>query len=183
MTSATNISDAHRRPNDFDYRKVITDIMVKFGISATAIKALYEKPDPPFSESKLLELNSRLKSMAHLGEEFMRMQLIPGKRYDEFQAKFLECISKRTQWDSICSKSVLGLGKVENAAQFKDVSFVEFVRQTIVESTTIAFFGNVIKQVDPTIVDTFLYFDDRIWLFLYSIPRPWASGMASAALF
>jgi len=180
MTSAANISDALKRPEDFDYSQVITDIMVRFGISESAIKILHEKPSPALFKSKTLEPNPLLKSMAEIGEGFMKRQLNPGKRFDEFQSIFLDGIDKRMKWDSISAKAILALGDKEEPSQLKTVSLVEFVRQTLVESTTVAFFGPALLQVDPTIVDTFLYFDDRIWLFMYGIPRPWASGMLAA---
>jgi hypothetical protein len=180
MTSAANISDALKRPEDFDYSQVITDIMVRFGISESAIKILHEKPSPSLFKSNTLQPNPLLKSMAEVGEGFMKAQLNPGKRFDEFQSIFLDGIDKRMKWDAISAKAILKSCDKEERPQLKSISLVEFVRQTLVESTTVAFFGPALLQVEPTIVDTFLYFDDRIWLFLYGIPRPWASGMLAS---
>ncbi|KAF4621901.1 hypothetical protein G7Y89_g14444 [Cudoniella acicularis] len=177
MTSATNISDALRRPQDFDYSRVITDIMMRFGISKRAIRILHEKPSSSLFESKTLEPNPRLKSMADQGGVFLKAQLIPGKRFDEFQSIFLSGIDKRMKWDNLSQKAVFASRDNREKAGLKTVSLIELVRRTIVESTTVSFFGNAILEVGPTIVSDFLFFDDRIWLFLYGIPRPWASGM------
>ncbi|KAH7311258.1 cytochrome P450 [Stachybotrys elegans] len=172
MTSATNIAATLKSLDTFDYSSLITDIMRKFGISSEAINILHDVPH------SLINKPGRVKSLADIGEHSMKQQLNPGPKFDDFEAVLLSEIDARLTWDKLSSKALLSPNT--NSPNLKAVSLIELVRQTLVESTAIGFFGTAILQVNPAIVDTFLSFDDRLWMFLYGIPRPWSSGMRAA---
>ncbi|PHH75449.1 hypothetical protein CDD82_4448 [Ophiocordyceps australis] len=173
MTSATNIAAALKSLDAFDFSNHITDIMRKFGISPEAIEILHDVP------TLLQTKPARGKSLADIGETSLRQQLNPGPKYNALEAVFLGEIDARLTWDALSPKAI----QSHNAdSTVKTVSLLELVRHTLVQSTTVAFFGPAILQVDSTIVDTFLYFDDRIWMFLYGIPPPWSSSMRAAKM-
>lgn len=180
MTSPLNISKALGSLDIFNYDKPIRQIMRQFGISQNGIEIVYSKRTPEFFESSEAGMQStqKLKSMAEMGGIFLKKQLLPGEVYDGFEATFLAQIEKRMRWDTLSKKAIIR--NQPSSANKKTVSLLELVRQTIVESTTVAFLGPTILEIDPEVIDNFLFFDDRLWMFLYNIPRPWASSTLNA---
>lgn len=179
MTSPVNVSKALNSLQVFNYDKPIRRIMQRFGISRDAIRLLYEKPSPDFytlEKSQGLEPNPSGRSMAEMGGTFLKKQLIPGEIYNAFETNFLGQVEQRMQWDSLSQKAIVSGYAMSDATSSKKVSLLELVRQTIVESTTVAFLGPAILEIDPSVIDNFLYFDDRLWVFLYQVPRPWAKS-------
>ncbi|MCJ1320748.1 hypothetical protein MMC15_006089 [Xylographa vitiligo] len=174
MISALDIFAALKNLDDFVFDSPITDMMYKFDITKSAIDILYEPPPQAIRDSKTLEPNPLGRNMAHLGESFMKKQLNPGKTFEEFQTVFLDLIDRKMTWDNIPAKAVLSA--TEHPPE-RLTSLLEWTRQTLVESNTIAFFGPAILRIDPTLVDTSLRFDDRMWKLLFSVPRPFATDM------
>lgn len=175
MTSPINVAAALKSLHTFEYNSTITQIMGRFGISSAAIKILYEKPTTATLKSHLdLDPNLGFKSMADLGGIFILRQLNPREEYSAFEANFLSEISQRLTLKGMSNKASLPGSRLDSST--RKISLLQLVRQTIVESTTVAYLGPAILKVDPEFVDNFLFFDDRLWVFLYQIPRPWASA-------
>ena len=64
------------------------------------------------------------------------------------------------QWKTISPKALLLSNGVEPIEY--TVSLLQLVRQTLVEATTIAFFGPELLRTDPEFVDNFFHFDNNI---------------------
>lgn len=174
MTSPVNVAAALKSLQTFEYDSTITGIMGRFGISSEAIETLYSRPTAAFHETHLdLDPNPGLKSMADLGGVFILRQLNPREHYNEFEARFLYEISQRLVGQGLPQKAMLRTST--KGASTYTMSLLSLVRQVIVESTTVAYLGPAILQLDASLVDNFLFFDDRLWIFLYQIPRPWAN--------
>ncbi|KAK7987214.1 cytochrome P450 oxidoreductase [Apiospora saccharicola] len=178
MTSTTNVAAALRSMDTYDYSAPIMTIMRQFGISRDGLKILREKPTGIPLKGTAINTTNSSKSIYEIGEICLKQQLKPGKLYDDFEAVFLGGIDTRMSLESFPPKALLG--QTTNSPPAYTVSLLELVRRTVVESTTVAFLGPAILRVDPTIVDTFLVFDDTIWMMLYNVPRPWSSEMLAA---
>lgn len=174
MTSPINVAAALRSLQTFEYDSTITGIMERFGISSEAIRVLYTKPTAAFEKSHPdMDPNFGSKTMATLGGVFILKQMSPKEEYHDFEAKFLSEISQRLTWQSFPQKAMIQDTMID--ASTCTMSLLQLVRHTIVESTTVAYLGPAILELDASLVDNFLFFDDRIWVFLYQMPRPWAS--------
>lgn len=175
MTSPTNVAAALNSLQTFEYDSTITGIMGRFGISSKAIQILYSNPTAAFHKiNPNLDPNPGSKSMADLGGIFILRQLNPREEYNNLEARFLNEISARLVGQGFPQKAMIRTST--EGASTHTMSLLHLVRQVIVESTTVAYLGPAILKIDASLVDNFLFFDDRLWVFLYRIPRPWASS-------
>lgn len=175
MTSPITVAAALRKLQTFEYDSTITGMMRRFGISSEAIQVLYLKPTVAFRKSHP-DMDPELisKTMADLGGIFILKQLSPKEGYPEFEAKFLGEISQRLTWQGFSQKATIEHSTT--GVSTRRMSLLQLVQHTIVESTTVAHLGQAILDIDKSFVENFLFFDERLWVFLYSIPRPWASS-------
>lgn len=175
MTSATAVSAALRDHQTYNYSQSLVYVLRRFGISEHGINILYGgSPVAPLQSG---DAQSNFSRDATFGktEDILKRQLNPGKLYSNLESTFLEGIEHRMRWNNIYPGSLLPSNDPKGLQ--RTVSLTEFVRRTVVESTTVAFLGPAIFRVDPKIVDTFIHFDQNVWVFLYNIPRPWSNSV------
>lgn len=148
--------------------------MSRFGVTPAATSILFDDPSASLLDMKNLEPNPSGKNMVHLGAAFLVTQLIPGKNLDEVRGVALNLINQRLTWGQMSMNPIFSL---KTNMRQKRVSLLQWTSQTLIESSTIAFFGPSLLRIDPSIGTTFLQFDDQMWKLLYSVPRPWSNDM------
>lgn len=91
------------------------------------------------------------------------------------ESDMLYRIHKRTYWRKIPSVAI-----VEDHAQEKIISLQNWVRHILIESITVAFFGEVILELEPNIVESLSQFDENSWKFVYQVPVAFSRDMLAA---
>ena len=174
LTSVHDIYAAQKAVGDFNHDISTLDFMSRFGVKPAATTILFDGPSASLLDMKNLEPNPSGKNMVHLGAAFLVTQLIPGKNLDDVQGVALNNIDHRLTWGEMSTNAIFS--SKTNLRQ-KRVSLLQWTSQTLVESSTIAFFGPALLEIDPSIATTFLQFDDQMWKLLYSVPPPWSNDM------
>ncbi|KAF1996571.1 cytochrome P450 [Amniculicola lignicola CBS 123094] len=169
LTSPDDVQTFYKNTTSLKFESVVYDLGIMFGVSKQAMDRAYEKPESEAEDvvSRALGTrNSRLKCLADLNKEFWKMQLHPGEHYLELQDVFLEQIQHRLGFAGIPPTSV----RAESAEE-KTVSLLELLQRVLVEAALTAFFGAVLLESEPSIVQDFLDFDDENWKLWYKWPN------------
>ena len=174
LISVHDIYTAQKAVDDFNHDISTIDFMSRFGVSPSSLRILFDEPSASLIESKTLEPNPSRKNMTHLGAAFLVTQLIPGKNLDDVRGIALDLINQKLAWEDILTKPIFS--SMTSLPQ-KRVSLLQWTSQTLVESSTTAFFGPALLDIDPNIADTFFQFDNKMWKLLYSVPPPWSNDM------
>ena len=159
LVSVHDIYAAQKAVDNFNHDISTTDFMDRFGVTKAGLKVLFEDPSPSLLRSKTLEPNPSAKHMTHLGAAFFVTQLVPGKTLENIQGVALHLIAKKLTPESILDGTV-SVNK-ENSTHVR-AYLLKWTSRTLVESTTTALFGPALLRMDPSLVTTFLQFDDNI---------------------
>lgn len=149
--------------------------MFQFGGSKDGIEKMWTKPHADGSGRVLLNPNPHQKCLAHLGEDFYRQQLYPGKILDDLQLQFMPNIHAALRFDSIATEAILST----QGAQ-KTVSLLRWTRNVLLNAATTSFFGDRLLQIEPSLFQKFFDFDDNSWKLTYHLPRMFATEMYAA---
>lgn len=174
LTSVQDIYAAQKAVDDFNHDVSTLDFMSRFGVEPAATAILFADPSTSLLDMKNLEPNPSGKNMVHLGAAFLVTQLIPGKNLDDVRGVALSIIDQRLTWGEMSTNPIFSS---KTDSRQKRVSLLQWTSQTLVESSTMAFFGPALLRIDPSIATTFLQFDDQMWKLLYSVPPPWSNDM------
>ena len=123
----------------------------------------------------MISPNPLHKTLAHLGEDFYRQQLYPGKELDILQKTFLQRIHDSFLWDNMSDKIILS-----STQDTRTVSLLQWCREVLLDSATRSFFGDRLLDIEPDLFESFFDFDDNSWKLTYHLPRFLSKEMFSA---
>jgi hypothetical protein len=176
LTAPEDVQFFFRNTSALEFENVVYELGITFGVSKDAMDKSYEKPSSEAEDRVSQALgtrNSRLKCLVDLNKEFWKMQLHPGEEYQNVQAVFLKEITEKLEHGGLPSSSVRDASSSE-----KTVSLLILCQRVLIESTLNAFFGKVLLETEPNMVQDFLDFDDENWKLWYKWPK--ASKMYTA---
>lgn len=175
LFSAQDMYEAQRAGAALDSEAETINFLSQFGVSAKGLEILFD--DASLSSSGLLKRSPPAKHKTNLGVSYLMSQLTPGQALDDLTNIALEYISNNLPYAYTPEQSMFT--PRENLACQK-VSLRQWTSQTIMEATTLALFGPALLRLEPTLISTFLHFEDLIWKMVYSIPLPWSNDMQAA---
>lgn len=117
------------------------------------------------------------KHLVGLCKEYQIAQLSPGQRLDELLIPAVEYITNQLSLNSIvkhCNQSTWGQEKVVKLRLYHLMSqtFIGFGQQV--------YFGKMLSQIEPDIIDLFASFDTNAWQVLYQYPKLLCGTMLKA---
>ena len=180
MTSAEDVNATNNNTTQLTFDPYMKDMMLSFGATPTAVDKMFEIPpkrNP--AEQSMLEPNPSQKPLAHLAEAMIRTQLHPGKHLDDLQGIFLQRIHDLVSWESLTPHTYTQ-SKLHTKSTSREVSLLEWTRNSLLEGATTAFFGKALKEIEPHLFDNFFEFDDKSWKLTYKVPPPWCNDMVTA---
>jgi hypothetical protein len=169
LTAPEDVQFFFRNTSALEFENVVYELGITFGVSKDAMDKSYEKPSSEAEDRVSQALgtrNSRLKCLVDLNKEFWKMQLHPGEEYQNVQAVFLKEITEKLKHGGLPSTSIRDASGSE-----KTVSLLTLCQRVLVESTLNAFFGKVLLETEPAMVQDFLDFDDENWTLWYKWPK------------
>lgn len=175
LVSVDDIHAAQKAVDELTHDFSTVDFMARFGVSKSGLQTLFAHPSVLNLEGKLLQANPANKNMTHLGAAFFVTQLIPGPNLTDIQDLALRLMDERmTHAHPPMSATTLSAARPPADC---DVSLLQWVSRTMIESTTSALFGPVLLDIEPSLADVFNQFDDNMWKLLYSVPSFFSQNM------
>jgi hypothetical protein len=168
LTAPEDAQSFFRNTSSLEFENVVYELGITFGVSKEAMDISYVRPTSEADDlvsQALGTRNSRLKSLVDLNKEFWKMQLHPGDEYTKIQNRFLEEITEKLSGalppSSVCSV----------AGSEATVSLLTLCQRVLIESTINTFFGKVLLETQPFLVQAFLDFDEENWKLWYKWPK------------
>jgi hypothetical protein len=146
----------------------VYELGITFGVSKEAMDISYVRPTSEVDDAVSQALgtrNSRLKSLVELNKEFWKMQLHPGDEYIKIQNRFLEEITGKLS-EALPPSSIYNI-----TGSDATVSLLTLCQRVLIESTINTFFGKVLLETQPLLVQAFLDFDEENWKLWYKWPK------------
>lgn len=169
LTAPEDVQSFFRNTSTLEFESVVYELGITFGVSKDAMDKSYVKPsseaDDRVSEA-LGTRNSRLKCLVDLNKEFWKMQLHPGDEYCKVQDVFLGEITEKLSYGNLPASSIQSSSSGEVT-----ISLLSLCQRILIESTINAFFGKVLLEVEPSLVQDFLNFDEENWKLWYKWPK------------
>lgn len=158
ITSPQDVTAVYNNKKTLTFDEYIQDMMRSMGTSEDGLE-------------KLWKVQSHLhKNLAHAGEDYYRMQFLPGAQFEAFWPQSLQRI------DQVLSNEELFMGKPEVQEQ----SLQDLCRKTLLGPVLTSIFGDAILDTDPQLIDTMVAFDDVSWKINYKIPLPFSRDVHRA---
>lgn len=167
MTSPEDISKIYRNTEELTIDTHIRQTLISLGASPFAVdKWIPQRPSKIHSNHAMECSEASLSEFTHLGSRICQQQLLPGKELDDLQKVFMSNIHEYLHWRSIPPKITF-----VSSTQTKTISLLGWCREVLLESSTRAFFGVQLTEVNPGLFDSFYNFDSCSWKLHYGYPR------------
>jgi hypothetical protein len=169
LTAADDVQSFFRNASTLEFESVVYELGITFGVSKQAMDKSYAKPTSEAEDRVSHALgtrNSRLKCLVDLNKEFWKMQLHPGDEYRKIQDVFLQEITERLANGNLPMTSIIG-----RQGTGYTISLLRLCQRVLIESTLDAFFGKVLLELEPSLVQDFLDFDEENWKLWYKWPK------------
>lgn len=152
-TSPSDVAAVYRDTQKLDFDAFIKDVMRDFGCTEHTI-------------GKMFDSDGRPKHWMDKTHDDFRLQMHPGDRLKVVESRFLGNIDRLMSWESISGASL-----VQASGHCKTVSLWNWCWSVLSEAATQAFFGDVIFQVAPNILEDFWKFNLEAWKMHSKYPR------------
>lgn len=113
--------------------------------------------------------------MAHLGTGIQKEQLHAGIHLDDLIGTYTKHIRWQAKWENIPSSC-----KEQSMHGKKVVKLRKWCEEVLALATVEAFFGTVLLELEPRLLDNFHTFDADSWKLLYKYHRPFTKTMFQA---
>lgn len=176
MTSPEDISKIYRNTEELTIDTHIRHTLASLGASSSAVdKWIPQRPSEDRENCAIGGLKPSVSEFTHLGSRICQQQLLPGKELDVLQKVFMNNIHKSLHWHSITPKVTVG-----SSQEAKTVSLLGWCREVLLESSTRAFFGDQLLELNPDLFQSFYAFDACSWKLHYGYPKILSTDLYAA---
>ncbi|KAI5861435.1 cytochrome P450 [Durotheca rogersii] len=173
-TSPADVSAIFDNTVAFNFDVHLTNLLTSFGISSEGLRRSWHEPKPgDWCYVPNNPINPKQKCLIHCVEDIYKQQLLPGERMDKWCRTFLDSVQTSlrgvddlrfctTKFDSCvwCSDCTP-----------RDISLYSLVSHFNVQATTRAMFGPHLHELDPSVVDHMLSFNEHVWMVVFRYPN------------
>ena len=164
LTSPTDIGAVYRNNTTLSWDAMLNELLVAFGVKADNIRKVWAQPKPGMDDEiskRNPDLNITM-STCHFILQLYKKQLLPGSRFDVFNAALLEQIDQRMRIEHV---------RIRFGPDLKCVSLTEFCGDVLVDAITTAFFGEGIFEIERDMVKYLLEFNEDAWKLVFQVPQ------------
>lgn len=173
-TTPSDVSTVFDDTEAFKFDNYLTHLLTSFGISEEALQRAWHRPQPgDWCHIPDNPLNPKQKSLIHCVEDIYRTQLLPGAYMDTWSRAFLGSVQA-----SLLGLESLGacVPKCEEDLDWelnrgpRRVSLYSLVSYFSVQATAQAMFGPHLGDINPSVVQDMLSFNEHVWMIVFRCP-------------
>ena len=165
LTSPTDIGAVYRNNTTLSWDAMLNELLVAFGVKADNIEKVWAQPEPGMNDeiSKQNPDLTTTMSTCHFILQLYKKQLLPGPRFDVFNAALLDQIDQRMRIEHVQTRF---------GSDLKCVSLTEFCGDVLVDAITEALFGEGIFEIETNMIKYLLEFNEEAWKLVFQVPQP-----------
>lgn len=161
VTSPKDIATIYKHSDTLPFDGFVKDMYISFDMSPEGLAKMFT--------------NSTTKIHAHLDTGIRKEQLHAGTHLDDLLRIYIKHIKRQGKWENIPSGC-----KEQSIHGKKVVKLRKWCEGVLNLATVEAFFGTVLLELEPRLLENFHQFDANSWKLLYKYPRPFAKTMFQA---
>ena len=141
--------------------------MSSFGLNHTALQKVWHEPkpgDPSYFQPN--EINPTHKCHVHFTEEMYQRQLLPGPKLNHLSQKVVQHISRTLYWEKLIGPAMLDV-----SGTHIQLSLKTFCRGKIIDMISEYMFGDILHQIEPSVTEHMIVFNDDAWKILFHYPK------------
>ena len=173
LTSAKDIEELYKNKSTLSWELFVQDLYRWIGFSNHAVKKLWQ---PPTEHSKAAN-PVRILSPNEMVAEYQRRQLRPGKHLDSLAKSVINYINGILRWQSLNAGQTR---KLPSSDQWLTLSLIDWTSHTFIRSTTEAYWGKKLFEIDPDLLQTYTIWEKNSWKYVFQIPRMFSQDMYNA---
>ncbi|KAL8921810.1 MAG: hypothetical protein Q9208_005567 [Pyrenodesmia sp. 3 TL-2023] len=170
VTKPEHYAEVYRNTASLSFDKFVRGMHESFLMSPPGVEKMWEVP---MAHEKHLAPAGR-KHLLQRSTDFHRLQLLPGPRLEELNARFLTSIGRGTKWSNLPKSCILS-----STSDSMVVSLYTWCGEVLVDAASRAFYGDVLVDTEPQVIRDFLAFDEYSWMSLYQYPPYFAKAMTA----
>ena len=154
----------------------MTQLMSAFGLDKAALQKVWHEPKPgDASYYTPNSINPTHKSHVHFTEEMYQRQLLPGSKLSTLSLKISHYIDETLRWEALAGPATKDISE-----HFIHSSLKTFCREKLIEMISKYMFGDKFQQMEPSIAEHMVQFNDDAWMVLFQYPELMAPRMVKA---
>ena len=169
--SPKDMSTVYKNMTTLKFDGFTRDIYTTFGMSKDGIRLMWQAQ--PSKVKGTTESSSD--RQFNLSSAIHRQQLLPGDYLDNITSKYLDVFRKRLSWDELPDESTS-----PSTEKGKIVSLYSWCAAVFGNATIHAWFGDVLLEVEPRLLEYYYIFDQDSWKLTYQLPVWLAKRMHAA---
>jgi hypothetical protein len=167
LTSPEDVTAAYRNTTTLSWDYYMGQLMSSFGLDHAALEKVWHEPKPGDSSYyQPNEINPTHKSHVHFTEEMYQRQLLPGPQLSDLSQKVIHHISRSLYWEKLTGPATLDI-----SGTHIQLSLKTFCRGKIIDQITEYMFGNILYQIEPSVTEHMIRFNDDAWKVLFHYPE------------
>ena len=174
VVSPQEVGEIYRNDKTLTFFEYVQDVMRSIGVSEGGIQKSWSLR-PALSPGK-----SERKSLAVIGADFYREQLLPGQRLDALWPRVLASIDESIKWDNVVDSHMTQSRAPSGEKETINISLMEWTREVLLKAVIEGLFGGKMLQLEPRLPEYFIRFDEDSWKLIYKFPKFFARDMYSA---
>lgn len=173
VTSAKDIEELYRNKSTLSWEGFVQDLYRWIGFSDNAVKKLWQPPTEHAKTSNPVRVLSPNEMVA----EYQRRQLRPGKNLESLAKSMIKHIDDLLRWQNLD----VGQTRVLPCSdQWLTLSLIDWTSHTFIRSTTEAYWGKKLFEIDPDLLQTYNIWERTSWKYVFQIPRLFSQDMYNA---
>lgn len=175
LTKPEDVAQAYRITTTLSFDTFVKGLLIESGVSGDCVGKMFQNPDP----ANQIFPNPFNKSLARLSREMHIHQLFPGDQnlLSVIGKSFTKYFDKSLTIESLSQRTRYVKRPQEDAVE---LSMNTWTSDIFANAGQEAYFGNLLREIDPDLTWTFLEFDSLTWQVLYQYPSFLCGKMLSA---
>ncbi|ESZ95414.1 putative cytochrome p450 [Sclerotinia borealis F-4128] len=166
LTDADDVSATYKiNDGSLSYEIFAREVFRVIGVSASGVSKVFQTQDLDKQGTQYPEY----KDLLALMKEFQVRQLYPGKPLDDLVRISRESLDNHMNLESVFDRGSWYIKSTDNG--IPTVSLFSWVSDLFIGLGQEAYFGKVLEEIEPDLIQTFQKFDAAAWQVLYQYPK------------
>ncbi|KAI1159807.1 putative cytochrome P450 oxidoreductase [Nemania serpens] len=173
VTEASHVGEIYRNADTLSYDEFVQAMMRILGNSEPSVKAMFT----PLPKDKKGFPNPHGKPLGILFREMHIHQLYPGENLTSLETRFQEFFDVHLNLDKMAETCSYAIRKTSQSIV---LPLTQWCSDYFVRGGQSAYFGPKLAEIDPSLTDAFIVFDELSYQVIYQYPPFLARKMLSA---
>lgn len=172
LTKAEDAADVYRNTETLSYEVFVQAMMRILGISEPSVQKMFKE----LPKDKKGFSNPHGKSLGILFREMHIHQLFPGENLTFLEGRFYKFFDEQLSLERLCEMPY----SIQGGSESVTVPLVQWCSDFFTKAGQDAYFGPKLAELDPSLTDHFIVFDELSYQVIYQYPHFLSKDMVNS---